>query len=185
MFILDPLPFPLAGPLLEWAPLVLAAGNILEDVLSWGIKLDVVLAQAEQTERASFMLSSQAPVEIITLAVGESFLQRGLQFLNGDAQTDVNLLAVATEDTFAAVEKFKGALRVNIIEENLKWSIIPAGNFEKWITAGTLLRVRKSTSEQVLHLQGLQATAHEAFECARTGMVTIRTHGSFWVAEPL
>ena len=43
LFILDNIPFQYAESLLEWVPLVMVADRALENVLHWGIKIDVVL----------------------------------------------------------------------------------------------------------------------------------------------
>ena len=50
LLILDALAFDIAGPLLEWAPLVVVAQSAVDEVMLWNIKMDVVLAEEKMCE---------------------------------------------------------------------------------------------------------------------------------------
>ena len=181
LFVLDALPFALAAPLLEWAPLVLVAENALEHVQEWGIKIDVALSMPGQAQHAAQILSGQAPVTIAELLRGESFLTKGLSLLSDQGQTAVNILSTADE-AFEEAAKFSPRLQVCILQENLKWSAIPSGQFEKWYPDGVRLHFRKSMPSQVLDLQGL-TVENELLVNHRPGLVSIRSQQLFWVGE--
>lgn len=181
LFVLDALPFALAAPLLEWAPLVLVTENALEHVQEWGIKIDVALATPGQAQHAAQILSDQAPVTIAELLKGESFLTKGLSLLDERGQTAVNILSTADE-AFEEAAKFSPRLQVCILQENLKWSAIPSGRFEKWYPDGVHLHLRKSTPSQEFDLQGLEAE-NEFLVNRRAGLVSIRSQQLFWVGE--
>ena len=183
MFVLDALPFAVAAPLLEWAPLVLVAETVLEHVQEWGIKIDVALATSGQVQHAAQILSEQAPVTITELLKGESFLTKGLAVLDDRGQTAVNILSTA-DNVFEEAAKFSPRLQVCILQENLKWSAIPSGPFEKWYPAGVRLHLRRSTPSQMFDLQGLEAE-NELLVNLRAGLVSIRSGQFFWVGEEL
>jgi hypothetical protein len=183
LFVLDALPFAVAAPLLEWAPLVLVAESALDQVQEWGIKIDIVLATPGQAQRATQIVSEQAPVTITELLTGESFLTKGLSELEGLGQAAVNILA-ASNDVFDEVAKFCPRLQMCILQEHLKWSAIPSGRFEKWYPAGVNLQVRKSVPSQVLDLQGLE-TENEFLVNRQAGLVSICSGQFFWVGEEL
>jgi hypothetical protein len=183
LFVLDALPFAVAAPLLEWAPLVLVAENALEHVQEWGIKIDVALIASEQAQYAAQILSEQAPVTIAELQKGESFLIQGLSVLEARGQTAVNILSTA-DNTFEEAAKFSARFQLCILQENLKWSAIPSGRFGKWYPGGTRLRLRKSTPSQRFDLQGLEAENELAVN-HRAGLVSIRSGPLFWVGEEL
>jgi len=183
LFVLDALPFVVAAPLLEWAPLVLVAESVLEHVQEWGIKIDIALATPGQAQHAAQILSEQEPVTITELLKGESFLTKGLSVLDDQGQTAVNILSTA-DDAFEEAAKFSHRLQINILQENLKWSAIPSGLFEKWYPGGVRLHLRKSTPPQVFDLQGLEAE-NELLVSHRAGLVSIRSGQFFWVGEEL
>jgi len=183
LFVLDALPFAVAAPLLEWAPLVLVAESALEHVQEWGIKIDVVLATPGQAQHAAQILSEQTPVTIAELSNGESFLTKGLSVLKHGGQTAVNILSTG-DDAFEEAAKFSPHLQICILQESLKWSAIPSGPFEKWYPGGVRLHLRKSIPSQTFDLQGLDAE-NELVVNHRAGLVSIRSGQFFWVGEEL
>ena len=66
LFILDNIAFRYAESLLEWVPLVMVADSVLESVLQWGIKIDVVLQSKYSIEFIEDLIKDQGPVETIS-----------------------------------------------------------------------------------------------------------------------
>ena len=62
LFILDNIAFQYAESLLEWVPLVMVADSVLESVLQWGIKIDVVLQSKYSIEVIEDLIKDQGPV---------------------------------------------------------------------------------------------------------------------------
>src|SRR5437868_1073645 len=52
--------------LLEWAPQVIVLERALEQVLTWGIKVDVVIASIANNEQVIEKLFDQMPVKILS-----------------------------------------------------------------------------------------------------------------------
>ena len=72
--------FETVAPLLEWSPTLLVAQEAVEVVLSWGIKIDVVLGTLEfQTENRQ-LLEEQYPLRFLTVSTG-STLEEGVHYL--------------------------------------------------------------------------------------------------------
>ena len=182
LFILEPLSFQLAGPLLEWAPLVLVSDNALAEVLHWGIKIDVVLAEESRVEMLKQRLFEQVPAKLLSHQPGESPIMSALYFLINCKQAGVNIIGPSSDDVFRQVERFMHQLQVNIFDEKLKWSAISSGNFEKWLTAQTCLQIRKSLGSQSIQFQGLMEK-EGGFESTTNGIINIRSDQLFWVAE--
>src|SRR5688500_16075838 len=65
LFVLDALSTFHAESFLEWSPLVMVHEKAVEDVLLWGIKLDVVLTHVENVKALSEQLVDQSPVKIV------------------------------------------------------------------------------------------------------------------------
>jgi len=182
LFILEPLSFQLAGPLLEWAPLVLVSDNALAEVLHWGIKIDVVLAEESRVEMLKQRLFEQVPAKLLSHQPGESPIMSALYFLINCKQAGVNIIGPSSNDVFRQVERFMHQFQVNLFDEKLKWSAISSGNFEKWLTAQTCLQIRKSLGSQSIQFQGLMEK-EGGFESTTNGIINIRSDQLFWVAE--
>ena len=82
VFILNPsgINFESVAPLLEWSPTILVDQESVDVVLSWGIKIDVVLATSSFQEENMQLLEEQYPLRFLTVsALG--VLEEGLHFL--------------------------------------------------------------------------------------------------------
>ena len=70
VFILDVegISFKTVAPLLEWSPTLLVAQEAVEVVLSWGIKIDVILATSSFQEDNRHLLEEQYPLRFLTVS---------------------------------------------------------------------------------------------------------------------
>src|ERR1700760_4010942 len=82
LLIVEPLSFEFIGSLLEWAPYVIAMDTVVEDVLSWGIKIDAVVTKDDgDSDFLTSKLSTHGPVDIIKYRSSESSLRVAIDFL--------------------------------------------------------------------------------------------------------
>jgi hypothetical protein len=182
LLILDPLTFELAGPFLEWAPVVLVSDNALSEVLRWGIKIDVVLVTPGREEAVTNMVSEQVPVKIIRMEQGDSPARRAFTYLISIEQECVNVLSSTPESVFPLAETTMRQLHVNIVDGGTIWSGISTGRFEKWVTEKTTINIRQSTNLEPIIVQGLTKKG-DRFESTEEGMISITSKAFFWVAE--
>ena len=143
LFILDNIAFRYAESLLEWVPLVMVADSVLESVLQWGIKIDVVLQSKLSIELIEDLIKDQGPVETLHCDK-DHIVTIGLQYLAHNGFDAVNLLSVPDEIIFQEAEKSAHKLQVGIYSEQEKWSLISTGKFEKWMPAGSTLLIRSA-----------------------------------------
>lgn len=68
MLIMDAqaVPFEQAQESLEWSPTIMVAEQALPDVLSWGIKIDVVIANTSSISSLKTSLHDQFPLKLIS-----------------------------------------------------------------------------------------------------------------------
>jgi len=152
--------------LLEWSPTVVITERTLEQVLSWGIKIDVVIAVEQHTEQLKKLLQDQFPVKIISCPTETEALDRALYFLAASKQKAVNVISGAALESF---EKFP-ALDVAVIQNGKRWVFIRNGHFKKWLQAATTLSFYPTS-------------AHPEPVIEKDGIVTIHRDHSFWVSE--
>lgn len=182
LLILDALDFEIAGPLLEWAPLVIVAQNAVEDVLLWNIKMDVVLSKEESVRELTDELSSQAPLTILAHGAAESPLVNALYFLISKKQTAVNIFASDTSGTILLAEPFAERLQISVMDGNIKWSGVANGHFEKWLSSKSSVHLRPSQPQQSFSVEGLKQ-AGDHYENESDGMIFIHSPALFWVGE--
>ena len=182
LLILDALTFDIAGPLLEWAPMVVVAQPAVEDVILWNIKMDVVLAEDKDVQELSSRLVDQAPLTILSHASDESPLVNALYFLIRKKQNGVNIFSSNPDETILLAEKFADQLQISIMDGTLKWSGVTSGHFEKWMTAKTPIFLRKSREHQSIALFGLKEGG-DHYESLADGMIRLQSDALFWVGE--
>jgi hypothetical protein len=185
LFIIDPISFSHVQSLLEWAPLVVVADTALDDVLSWGIKIDVVLADITQLEKMKEKISAQTPVQLIPYSAEEDIVKTGLQFLLADHQHTVTLISKGEDIMFSDLQKFSNTLKITLLNETTKWSFIAGKYFKKWIVAGSILSLRGTTESQQFSTSGFSDSPTGVFKALNDSLVAIDSSYPFWVGESL
>lgn len=152
--------------LLEWSPTVIVTQAALEQVLTWGIKIDVAIVSESDLDHWKPALQEQAPVKILTAKADYDAVETALYFLIASKQKAVNIIANTALERF---EKFS-SMYVGVIRDGQRWVFIPSGHFEKWLPAGTLLLLYPED-------------AHQEMPIENDGIVTVTRDASFWICE--
>jgi hypothetical protein len=182
LFIMEPVSFEIAGPLLEWAPMVVASEDALECVIAWGIKIDVVIAAERNIENLKRDLHDQAPIKILWHLTGESLLTNGLHFLISTKQSHVNILVSPSDTVFMQLAEFIPFLQMTVIDDEMRWSAISSGKYEKWVEADAKFRVRRNFQSQDIYFDGI-VTENDHLKSKDAGLIQIQSEKSFWVAQ--
>jgi hypothetical protein len=188
VFILDTveLGFDSVSPLLEWVPTVLVAQNCLDHVLSWGIKIDVILATETFQKENLHLLEEQYPVKFLT-ASPENTLDEGLQYLLATKHPAAHLVGVShlrCMDLEGKLDLFD----LTIMDASWKYYPVKSGKFKKWFVESTIrvlgtegMPVEISNESGKLMLSLIYLTQLEVPE----GITEIEGKGIFWVGEKL
>ncbi|MBL7859097.1 MAG: hypothetical protein JNM57_15500 [Cyclobacteriaceae bacterium] len=181
LLILDVIALERMEPLLEWAPTVIVTEKMLNDALTWGIKIDVAVVDTGQLSSWKERLLHQAPIKILTHQPQEDALETAFHFLISTKQKAVNIITQKPDVIMKKSEGFLSHLNVVLLSEDFRWLAIPSGHFEKWVPARTQL----SISHQLpVTLEGL--VAHDGkYEAVHEGLISIRSEANFWVQERL
>jgi hypothetical protein len=186
VFILgaEELSFEVISPLLEWVPTVLVFQECVDMVLSWGIKIDVILA-TEQFQLANFqLLEEQYPVHFLTV-IGDNPLEEGIHYLLTSQHKGVHLLGFdhIKIDELAGITK---ELDLTIVDRNWKYYPVKEGKFKKWFAESEIrilarenqpLELSNSNGQLLFPVQYL--TQIELPE----GISEFSSPGVFWVGE--
>jgi hypothetical protein len=179
LLIMDALGLPLIEPLLEWAPQVMVFENALNQVLDWGIKIDVVIAKPGSGEDLAPKLASQAPVKILSGNPGED-ISLALYFLISTRQKAVSIVTANADALFNKLDSFLPQLGITLLTDNVKWSCIASGSYKKWLPAASRLLVHGHSMPELP--DGLKRS-DGSYEVLRDGFVTMAAGTPFWVGE--
>lgn len=172
------------APLLEWSPTVLVAQEAVEAVISWGIKLDVVLADSKFQVENNQLLEEQYPMKFRTTLDG-NFLNEGIQYLKETEQSAVNVVGFDHKLVFG-LESILGALDIVIIDGPLRYFPVKSGTFKKWYPEvslqlhapeNTLLEMKTGESTSFIKIN------HATFVEVEEGFSSFQAKGIFWIGE--
>lgn len=152
--------------LLEWSPTVIVTQQALEQVQTWGIKIDVAVVSESDLDQWTLALHEQAPVNILTTTAGSDALETAIYFLIASKQKAVNIIANTELERF---EKF-ASMYLGVIRDGQRWVFVPSGYFEKWLPAGTSLLLYPENTHHELPIE-------------KDGIVTVTRDNSFWICE--
>lgn len=170
--------------LLEWSPTVLVAQEAVLTVISWGIKIDLILAQMDFQKSNYHLLEEQYPIKFLNVANNE-FLEQGLQYLIATKHSAVNIIGFDHQDVFGLEEKLT-FLDLVIWDAPMRYFPIKNGVFKKWFSSatlqlhapeGTFIEVQEDSESQIHRIT--YATFIEVDE----GTTVLKSDKIFWVGE--
>ncbi len=158
-------PYETVMQLLEWSPTVVVMEQAVPQVLSWGIKIDVVIAAEAKIQELTQSLQDQIPLKFISCSESEE-LSTALYFLIAAKQRAVNIVSDLPLEHF---ESFP-AINISVVQGGKRWSFIPSGFYEKWLPKGSLLSVFPEEGD------GRRMAETD-------GILSVNRRKSFWVSE--
>lgn len=174
------------GQLLEWSPTVIAMEAALADLLTLGIKVDVVVLSPDNTAYWEERLIYQQPIRIFTSdsPLFEQHIQV-IRQLQKENYRSFHLLGnqLSLFDFINLYEHFKGRAEVIFFKSDRKISISPVGNFKKWLRRQQGVAVFPISERTYIRTNGfvndldnelLQSELQ--FICEDEGLVTIETN---------
>lgn len=179
LLIIDAVSHELAAQILEWAPQVVVFEKAVEEVLQWGIKMDVVIFTTDNHERLSTKIHIQAPIKTIESKTTEA-LQTALNYLITVQQKSTIIMVNDAMPLFQSLESFLSKLNITLLTSHIKWSAISTGFYKKWLPAGSILLLEGKTA---VHIPPDLTRTNDRYEIAKDGMIELKSKGPFWVGE--
>lgn len=122
--------FEVVAPLLEWSPTVLVDQESVDVVLSWGIKIDVILATSSFQKENRQLLEEQYPLRFLTISASQS-LEEGLHYLVASQHKGVHLVGFDHLHCVQMAEK-TSVLDLTVVDGDWKYYPVKGGKFSKW-----------------------------------------------------
>jgi hypothetical protein len=186
VFILEAegISFDTVAPLLEWSPTLLVAQEAVEIVLSWGIKIDVVLADLAFQNENSHLLEEQYPLRFLTVSA-LSGLDEGVHYLLASQHKGVHLVGFDHQNHQQLEEKIFD-LDLTVVDGDWKYYPVKGGKFSKWFVPSEIrLLASENQLVEVSNTDGsfifpvCYLTQLEVPE----GISTCSSTGIFWIGE--
>jgi hypothetical protein len=172
------------APLLEWVPTVLVEQEEVFTVISWGIKIDIILAEMDFQQQHYHLLEEQYPVKFLGVREGD-FLNEGLQYLIASKHSAVNIIGLDHQKV-AELESKLEFLDIVVWDGPTRYFPVKNGEFKKWFPAcavqlhaleGTLIEVKTPIDSSIIEIK--HATILEIPE----GTSIFKSKEIFWVGE--
>jgi hypothetical protein len=162
------IPFEKIQELFEWMPTVIVAESEIETVLSWGIKVDVLIAPAIGIKDWELKLADQFPIKIIPLNSDEDLLATAFKFLKSSKAKAIICL-LQNKDQLSKLE-LNAQIDIEAFVDGNRWSWIQSGNFQKWVAANSIL---------YFYPEG------KIIDVGEEGIFSITQDRAFWLGEEL
>ncbi len=177
IFDVHAIPFEKIQELLEWIPTIVVLHTQLETVLSWGIKVDVLLVPVGEEAMLTDRTKEQQPIRMVSYNTTETPFKKAIQTMEAQNMRAVNYL-VSDASALALLVDFKGD--VEVFFDNKRWGRVKSGRFEKWVAAATNLFVLpEELHPQLPNLKNGKLTTEQ------DGIIILQTSQPFWVGEEL
>jgi hypothetical protein len=175
LYIHDAIAFNFVAPLLEWAPMVITRSSVLDEVLSWGIKIDVVIQENDSPSAELEGLRSQMPVRIIR---GQEQLVNSLKpILNIDGQHSISIVALHATEMIGLLNTAAAEYKLTILDPEYRWVAV-MNQFSKWLPGKSLLKLYPANKTYMVRGGSLK---NETVEVVADGVIDVFSSGIFWV----
>ncbi|HAS45560.1 MAG TPA: hypothetical protein DCS93_34060 [Microscillaceae bacterium] len=196
LFIIDPdaCSLELIQQLLGWSPTLVIVEQALDQVLAWGIKIDVVVCHETNLATVQEKTCAQLPIEII--AVEHNLVENGLRYLYHRNHVSVHVISYFEDEQFA--QNFLEKMDLIVFNQEYKAFYVAKDSWKKWVTADTLFKVLPTVPDITLETQNLEPYQDEkislnlhrqhtqAFRPQQEGFIQIsNTKHPFWVFEKI
>jgi hypothetical protein len=182
LIIVEPLPFKVVQPLLEWAPLVIVFEEAIDSVLSWGIKADVILSGGILPDELMQKAAHQQPFEMIASSKSQMF-DDAIQFAVAKNQLFVTVAVAGAAAYFQRCTALAKKVDISIIDTVARWSSIHSGIFTKWFGASAILHLNNSGDFKISG--AVQQNGSNTYQVLVDSIITVQSDSFFWIGEPL
>ncbi|EOZ96086.1 hypothetical protein A33Q_2679 [Indibacter alkaliphilus LW1] len=172
------------APLLEWVPTIIVVQEEVFKVISWGIKVDLILADMAFQKSNYSLLEEQYPVKFLGVKDG-LYLEEAIQYLIATKHSAVNLIGFDHKNVFTLHEKLP-FLDITVIDGKMRFYPVKSGRLKKWFTESSIMLhapegtfVEKKTAEESSIIEVKYATMLDLHE----GTLELSSNEIFWIGE--
>lgn len=168
--------------LLEWMPTVVVTQETVYKVISWGIKVDQILADRNFQMDNKDLLEEQYPVEFIDIGEG-TCLSAGLEHLIAGGHHAANIIQW---DQYRAqeLETYLTRLDLAFIDGPIRYFPAKNGSIKRWFTKSAIQLHGREGQFIEIQSKGLNKVfpiIHATFIEVEEGLISLKSNHLFWV----
>lgn len=174
--------------LLEWSPTVITKSGLVEELLPFGFKIDIVIGSMEDRDSAMSLLSHQQPFKYLSKNTSDDELLQAIYYLTASKYKAVNLLLEPKEEILNLVKPFLNQLDLVFYDQRVKWIFSRESTFSKWLPAGAILKFRDKLIKVSQDQRSLDYKLLEGeYVCnvPEEGQTVIRGAKGFWLGQSI
>ena len=177
--------------LLEWSPTVLVTQNALEEVLHWGIKIDIVVMNLPDIESWKERLKPQSPVSVLGFENAD-LLASGIVYLLDKKYPAVNIMADIYQSNVLDIVKSEAKyIHASVFHQSHKWVLVHTAKYEKWVESGHVFGLHPIVKDTFIKTDGFFENKKDEmldlsmeFVAETTGKIIIQTNQKpIWLVE--
>jgi len=176
--------YELVAPLLEWVPTVLVSQEEVFTVISWGIKVDMILADMDFQKSHFQLLEEQYPVKFLGVK-NQTYLDEAIQYLIASKHNAANVIGFDHRNLFELEPQLQ-FLDLVVWDGPIRYFPIKEGHFRKWFTACTIqLHAPENSLIEMKNSEGssILAIKHTTMVEVPEGTTEFNAKGIFWIGE--
>ncbi|MEX2566230.1 MAG: thiamine pyrophosphokinase [Cyclobacteriaceae bacterium] len=176
--------FKQVADLLDWVPTVIVTQDTVGKVISWGIKVDLVLADPTFQSDNQGLLEEQYPVKFLSSSQ-ENFLPSGLNYLVSTGHHAANIIQWDHQKA-GEIEPYLGNLDLVFFDGPIRYFPAKHGQIKKWFPKGPIqlhgkeglfIEIQTADRSEVIALK------HATFIELEEGSVRLKSNRIFWVGD--
>ena len=174
--------------LLEWSPTVITKSDLVEALLPYGFKIDVVIGTITEKDQMMSELEHQQPFKYLSKNSSDEDLLLAIYFLIASKYKAVNLLYPLNPKSMSLINPFLNQLDLVFYDQGYKWVYSRSTTFSKWLPADSILKFRdpsiKVTQEDAeLKLNFLEGEC--ICDVKKEGQTVIKAEKAFWLGQSI
>jgi thiamine pyrophosphokinase len=164
------------GQLLEWSPMIFVVQEMVDKVVSLGIKIDIVLSAKAKND---YTLQEHVKV----LNVEEEALKTGMNYLISEGFPSVNI--ITNQFNADNYSKFVNQIDLVVFENDKKIYPVKTG-FNKWKAAGEKIFILNENAIKKLEMIGLENKEIAGYKTQNDGFFSLTFEGNhLFIAEEI
>jgi thiamine pyrophosphokinase len=164
------------GQLLEWSPMIFVVQEMVDKVVSLGIKIDIVLSAKAKND---YTLQEHVKV----LNVEEEALKTGMNYLISEGFPSVNI--ITNQFNAEDYSKFVNQIDLVVFENDKKIYPVKTG-FNKWKAAGEKIFILNENAIKKLEMIGLENKEIAGYKTQNDGFFSLTFEGNhLFIAEEI
>jgi thiamine pyrophosphokinase len=131
--------------LLEWSPTVITIPKLIESIIPYGFKIDVVICCKVEIEPLKEQLHHQLPIKFVNNKSSYTDLLQVIHFLIDGNYNALNVIGKISIEMIESIRPFIDKMNIVLYYQGFKWYYVKSDSFKKWVPVNSIFKTFDST----------------------------------------